>query len=290
MKARIKQVIVVFAICLVLIPTALVIAGEVHVQSVAQVMTGKQIPKKLIVTPKEVNVPKGTSEDVFKNLLEVSVIYKGNKEPQVITDYETDYDDIKDEEGPHSVLITYEEEGCKLKTKVCVQIVEPSTESAERQFPYVSGYEDKTFRADQPVTREELATMIARLLTDDDVPKEVNTIPDLSPKRYSTDSINYITKLGLMSTYSDGSFKTKGPVTWTEFNDILKKLESYVGEEKKIQTKTTSDVTRAEAVVVLNELFNRDCGDAQIENPYTDLKPNNPAYNAILCASVARES
>lgn len=290
MKARIKQVIAVFVICLVLIPTALVVAGEVHVQSVAQVAAPKQIPKRLIVTPQEVNIPKGTTEDVFKNLLEVSVIYKGNKVPQVVTDYKTTYDEIKDEIGPHSVQVMYEENGCRVKTKICVQIVEASSETAERQFPYVSGYKDKTFRADQPVTREELATMIARLLTDDNVPKEANTIPDLSPKRYSTDSINYITKAGIMSTYLDGTFKTKGPVTWTEFNDILKKLEPYVGEEEKVKTKTTGDVTRAEAVMVLNELFNRNCIDTNIQNPYTDLKPDHPAYGAILCASVAKES
>lgn len=290
MKARIKHVIAVFVICLVLIPTVLVIAGEVHVQSVAQVATQKQIPKRLIVTPQEVNVPKGTSEDVFKNLLEVSVIYKGDKVPQTVTDYETTYNEIKDEVGPHTVQIMYEENGCKVKTKLCVQIVEASSETAERQFPYVSGYEDKTFRADQPVTREELATMIARLLTDDNVPEEANTIPDLSPSRYSTDSINYITKLGIMSTYSDGTFKTKGPVTWTEFNDILRKLEPYVGADKQIATKTTGDVTRAEAVTVLNELFNRNCADTNVQNPYTDLRPDHPAYNAILCASVERES
>lgn len=291
MKARIKQVIAVFVICLILIPTVFVVAAEIHVQSVAQIATQKQIPKRLIVTPKELNIPKGTSDDVFKSLLDVSVTYKGNKEPQSITEYETNYDEIKDMVGPHSVLITYEKNDCIVKTKVNVQIIEPGMEPVEEQFPYISGYEDKTFRPQQPVTREELATMMARLLTDDNVPKEANTIPDLKPGHYSTEAINYVKKLGLMSTYSDRSFKIKGLVTWTEFNDIIEKLEPYVGLGKQIKTKTTGDVTRAEAVMVLNELFNRNYIDTtHIQNPYTDLKPDNPAYQDILCASVVRQS
>lgn len=289
MKSRIKQVITVFVICLILIPTIFVVAAEIHVQSVAEITVQKQIPKRLLVTPKEINIPKGTSDDVFKSLLDVSVIYKGNKEPQSITEYETNYNEIKDMVGPHSVLITYEKEGYTEKTKVNVQIIEPSMEPAEEQFPYISGYEDKTFRPQQPITREELATMMARLLTDDNVPEEVNTIPDLKPGHYSTPAINYVKKLGLMSTYSDRSFKIKGLVTWTEFNDIIEKLEPYVGLGKQLKTKTTGDVTRAEAVMVLNELFNRNCVDTtHIQNPYTDLKPDNPAYEAILCASVVR--
>lgn len=291
MKARIKEVIAVFAICLMLIPTVLVVAAENHINIQAQIALNKQIPKKLIVSPREVSVPKGTSEDVLKSLLEVSVLYKGTKQPEVITDYTTNYNEFKDVVGPHSITIIYEKEGCCVKTKFNVTIIEPCTEPAIEQFPYIGGYEDKTFRPNQPVTREEVATMIARLLTDNNVPEETNTIPDLNPKRYSTSAINYVRRLGLMSLYSDGTFKTKGPVTWTEFNDILKKLEPYVGLGKEIKTKTSGDVTRAEAVMVFNELFNRNCADTtDIQNPYTDLKPDDPAYQAILCASISRQS
>lgn len=291
MKARIKEVIAVFVICLMLIPTVLVVAAENHINIQAQIALNKQVPKKLIVTPKEVNVPKGTSEDIFKSLLEVSVVYKGTKQKEVITNYETNYDEFKDTVGPHSVVIIYEKEGCCVEAKIYVNIIEPSTEPAAEQFPYISGYEDQTFRPNQPVTREELATMMARLLTDNNVPEETNTIPDLNPNRYSTSAINYIRRLGLMSLYSDGTFKTKSPVTWTEFNDILGKLEPYVGLGKEIKTKTSGDVTRTEAVLVFNELFNRNCTDTtNIQNPYTDLKTDDPAYQAILCASVSRQS
>ncbi|WP_054740420.1 S-layer homology domain-containing protein [Cellulosilyticum ruminicola] len=289
MKARIKEVIAVFVICLMLIPTVWIVAAENRINIQAQIALNKQVPKKLTVSPKEINVIKGTSEDIFKNLLEVSVTYKGTKQTEVVTNYETNYDEFKDTVGPHSVVIVYEKEGCCVKTKIYVNIIEPSTEA--EQFPYISGYEDKTFRANQPVTREELATMIARLLTDNDVPDETNTIPDLNPNRYSTSAINYVRRLGLMSLYSDGTFRSKGPVTWTEFNDILKKLEPYVGLGKEIKTKTLGDVTRAEAVLVFNELFNRNCTDTtNIQNPYTDLKADDPAYQAILCASVSRQS
>lgn len=290
MKARIKQVIAVFVICLILIPTVLVVAAEMKVQSVAQMTMQKQIPRRLKVVPQEMNIPKGISEDIFKNLLEVEVGYKGIKETQLITDYGTNYNEIKDEVGSHTVLISYEEDGKLVKTKICVQIIEPNDGESLKQFAYISGYADKTFKPQKPITRGELATMLARLLTDDKVPEEANTLADLSPEHYSTNSVNYVTKLGVMSSYLDGTFKPRCPITWEEFNNIIQKLEPYVGEGKQLKTKENGDVTRAESVMVLNELFNRNYIDTtNVENPYTDLKPDNPAYQDILCASIVQE-
>ncbi len=169
---------------------------------------------------------------------------------------------------------------------IFINLMEATIQGTDKKLPYIGGYEDKTFRADELVTREEMATMLARLLTNDNVPEQVNTVPDLILQRYSTNSINYITKLGLMSTYSDGSFKIKSPITWTEFNNILQKVITYIDEEKSIKTKVTGDVSRAEAIMALNEVFDRNCVQQEIQNPYIDLKPDHPAYRAILCASV----
>ena len=284
MKTKTKRVIAFFLISLVFIPTLLYARQEVNGKSL--------VLKRIQVSPKTISVPKGTDEETFKSLLQVKAIYKGDTVPQVIKDYTSNYSEIKDEVGSHKVEIYYVVNTYTAKAKVCVNIVETvitGEVDTQKQFPYVSGYEDNTFRPNQLVTREEVATMIARLLTDDHVPSTQNTVPDLNPERYSTSSINYVIRLNIIAPYIDGSFKSKALVTWIEFNDIIDHLKVYVGNQEVKNTKETGDVTRAEAIMVFNELFGREAINESVENPYTDLKAENPAYRDILSASVSKE-
>lgn len=154
-------------------------------------------------------------------------------------------------------------------------------------LPYIKGYEDGTFRAERPLTREEMATMIARLLLNGAEPDEEASFEDIAPTRYSNKYIGYLEKLGIVSGYSDGTFRPYESVTRSEFASMIIKVEAIQGKAaKRIEHYEDKYLTRVEAVLALNEVFGRECSDAHIPNLFSDLDESNSAYNDILFAAV----
>ncbi|MBS5315750.1 MAG: S-layer homology domain-containing protein [Clostridiales bacterium] len=154
-------------------------------------------------------------------------------------------------------------------------------------LPYIKGYEDGTFRAERPLTREEMATMIARLLLNGAEPDEEASFEDIAPTRYSNKYIGYLEKLGIVSGYSDGTFRPYESVTRSEFASMIIKVEAIQGKAaKRIEPYEDKYLTRVEAVLALNEVFGRECSDAHIPNLFSDLDESNSAYNDILFAAV----
>ena len=100
-------------------------------------------------------------------------------------------------------------------------------------LPYIKGYEDGTFRAERPLTREEMATMIARLLLNGAEPDEEASFEDIAPTRYSNKYIGYLEKLGIVSGYSDGTFRPYESVTRSEFASMIIKVEAIQGKAAK---------------------------------------------------------
>jgi hypothetical protein len=262
--------------------------------------------KEIKVTPKKLEMPQGATEKEIRQNIVVSAYYKGQKNPEVIQNYTMDYEKVKDKVGRHTLRISYTQCDKTKETKLCLIICEgngqqpstpaptsiptptpmPTTPQESVYLPYVGGYEDGTFRPNQAVTREELASMIARLIAKGQVPKETNTYTDLNPSRYSTDNINYVTRLGIFTPYPDGTFRAMNPVSTKEFNEILLMLDDYTDVALPKVPEEDRKVTRAEAVVTLNRLFKRRCDGVSATNPYTDLDSDYWAYNDILCASV----
>lgn len=298
MREKRKNVIVLFIICLILIPT-FIYGGSVQKDQ-------NKVLKALTVSPTEVQLPVGASEAKFKDKLTVTAYYKNNLPSEVVKDYTTNYDKVKGKEGAHKVTICYTAGGCTKKAKVCVITCKeetvpvtptpvtptPSTNTSTMidisnksiNFPYINGYPDRSFRPDQAVTREELATMLARLLTQDNIPNTENKYSDLNPNRYSTDAINYVTKLGLFAPDSAGKFNASAPVTKAEFRNILSKFNVNQNQLPQQIIQGEGELTRAEAVTVLNKLFKIECGNENITNRFTDIE-GHPAYNEILCAT-----
>lgn len=286
MKSQMKHLVMLFTICLFCIPT-LTFATDTN-QTVGRIDQDKGNLKCIKVVPKEVKLLRGTSEEEFRKLIIVEAYYKGEEEPQVVTNYTTNYSEIKDEQGLHTVEVVYKDKGCTKKAKVCVKICKEISYEEEQveRFPYVSGYEDGTFRADQPVTREELAAMIGRLTSKNNIPDLPNIYNDLNPSRYSTPAINYLTQLGVFAPDVQGNFKPQDAVSEVEFRQILNKIRSYADLKAGQDIPLSNLITRAEAVTVLNKIFKRDCENLSFMNPYSDLTLSHPAYNEILCASV----
>ncbi len=302
MKSRVQKLGIAFLGLVMLLPQV-GFASTIKSNTSRTYSNQPKILRSIQVTPEQLRLPQGTSEEKFREQIKVVAYYKGENQPVQIQNYKTNYGSIKEQLGTHRVAIGYVDNGCKARTNLCVIIEEapqpsqtPSPTPTPGQgiinFPYVGGYEDGTFRPDQAATREEVASMLARLISNANVPRTPNVYSDLNPQRYSTDNINYVTKLGLFKPNVDGTFKPFEPVSQREVRKIVANLTPYVkGESAEFNKLTDSDkpVTRAQMVVILNQLFSRVCQNKDIINPYRDLPENYWAYNAILCASVKNE-
>ncbi|MBE6022864.1 MAG: S-layer homology domain-containing protein [Cellulosilyticum sp.] len=313
MKAKVRSIILIFCISILLVP------GWAYQASIKQndsiyMEKNKEIKtvRKIRVFPKTVHIPKGSDEKELRDMITVYAYYKDEEEPRVINDYTTNYKAQKQDKKHCYVTIEFIEGKCVEKTCVKVSFCVPidgekssaiSTAAINQEttngtmmahvaagdedinFPYISGYGDHTFRPNQAVTREELATMLARLITKNSIPSEENQYEDLYDERFSTDAVNYITRLGVMSPETKTLFKPDRKVSYQEFEEIVKHINAYI---KNPDTKLPSgkrELTRAETVITLNSLFRVQCNTNHETFPFRDVKPDMPEYHPILCAT-----
>jgi len=123
------------------------------------------------------------------------------------------------------------------------------------------GYEDGTFRPENPITRAEIATMLVRANTD--IKKKIKAVfPDVNNEYWAKKYIDKANELGYMIGYEDGTFRPENPTT------------------------------RAETVVTLNRIYRNPCDFKETNSskiPFTDLDKNNWAYNDIIKATISHE-
>lgn len=301
MKEKTRSIILLFFISLILVPS-FIYGATAKQQNKDADLNWKKVLQRITVEPQEVHIPRGSKEQELRDMIEVKAYYKGIKKPKIVTDYKTNYETQKDKKGKQKITIEYTEDGCTKKDCVFVTFCKPmqSGESESNppeqkpsneediNFPYISGYTDNTFKPDQAVSREEMATMLARLITKNRIPEEANQYTDLYKGRFSTDAVNYITKLGIMEPATSTSFNPAGPVSYSEFREIVNRLRPYIKNTNVALPSGNGDLTRAQAVVALNELFNVQCNTNISSSPFSDVTQTNPNYDDIICATQSR--
>lgn len=169
-------------------------------------------------------------------------------------------------------------------------------------YQYMMGYEDKTFRPEKNITREEVAAMFARLYkerTTSVITK--NDFTDVEDNRWSSEAISQMKELGILKGYPDGSFKPEKSITRAEFAAIATRLENqktgnktFIDVEEKhwayreIQKAATAgwiegypdktfkperEITRAEVVKIANKMQNR-----IVDKRFVDRNESNITY------------
>ncbi|MGE4214707.1 MAG: S-layer homology domain-containing protein [Anaerotignaceae bacterium] len=104
-------------------------------------------------------------------------------------------------------------------------------------YAYVFGYEDGTVRPENKVTREEVATIFYRLLTDgtrDALFTREQDFPDVQKSRWSNVAIATLLNGNIVSGYPDSEFKPGNYITRAEFAAIVAKFDnlSYSGDSQ----------------------------------------------------------
>lgn len=186
---------------------------------------------------------------------------------------------------------------------------------------YIYGYKDNTFRPEGNMTRAEAAAMIARLKGLDMSNNAKPNFSDVKSAWYNS-SINAVVNAGYMKGYPDGSFAPNGKITRAEFAQMIMAIDKANGaavpfadvkghwaEAAIAQAygngriagypdstfRPNNNITRAEAVTVLNKLFDRSVdykGSADVRAdfvPFVDVTANHWAYFQIIEASNTHE-
>lgn len=158
----------------------------------------------------------------------------------------------------------------------------------EEHGAYISGYPDGTVRPQANISREETAAIFYRLLDEESRSRYHSTgssYSDMTPARWSDESIATMAKAGILSGYPDGAFRPGQSITRAEFAAIAARFDSGTDEgglqfpdiaghwaEKEIKRaaaagwisgypdgtfKPNQPITRAEAVTLINRMLDR---------------------------------
>lgn len=99
---------------------------------------------------------------------------------------------------------------------------------------FIAGFEDNTFRPEEPLTREQLVSMVFGALDTIDnlevrAPNQVTArpYPDVDTSRWSAAKIEWAKDNEIVTGYPDGSFRPEQPVTRAELMAILQNAAKF---------------------------------------------------------------
>lgn len=186
--------------------------------------------------------------------------------------------------------------------------------------PYMKGLPNGKFKPQGTVTRAEVATILARIMTDGNVPKGKPKAKDARSDWYS-DYIAFVEKEGIMKGFDDGSFKPNAKISRAEVAAIISRYKSLnnsasasfpdvksshwaykdiarvneMGYMLGFPDGTfgpSSNVTRAEIVTTINRVLDRHPDESYIDvkrpKPFKDID-DNWAYYQIIEATVKHD-
>lgn len=150
-------------------------------------------------------------------------------------------------------------------------------------FAFLVGYTDGTFGPKRNMTRAEVTTMFARLLTEQIEADKTysNTFSDVPKGYWAANYIGYMQQFGIITGYSDGSFRPDAPVTRAEFAAIASRFEKLTEGSKSF-----ADVPDTYwAVRYINFAATRGWVTGYSDGTF---KPENPITRAEVAAVTCR--
>ncbi len=168
----------------------------------------------------------------------------------------------------------------------------PADLNGKDHFAYIIGYPDGNVHPEANITRAEVATIFFRLLQDD--VREANFtrsngFSDVSARQWLNNAVSTMAKMDIVRGYPDGTFRPNENITRAEFAAIAARFDSKAGapaadfsdvsghwasaEIAKAAAngwingypdgtfKPDQDITRAEAMALVNRVLNRDPKD-----------------------------
>jgi hypothetical protein len=189
---------------------------------------------------------------------------------------------------------------------------QPELKDAGDHGAYMVGYPDGTFKADQGITRAEVAAILSRLYKPTASTNKV-TYSDVSAKSWAANAITIATNNKWMVGSGNKKFKPQNQITRAEFAQILMNLYKWDAEtgstysdvaghwaEKAITAaekqgvladftekafQPNQPITRLEVVRIFNELLDRKPWEIKVAPKWTDVPESHIHYSDIMEAS-----
>lgn len=126
---------------------------------------------------------------------------------------------------------------------------------------YLAGFADGTMRPDAPLTREQLAQMLYRLLPEDarkNKPRAAAYV-DVAANRWSYRAVCALTELGVWDDMRQAHFVPVEAVTGAEFAETLRRAGAVLPQLAAAERPADADapLSRGQAVRALNALLER---------------------------------
>ena len=229
-------------------------------------------------------------------------------------------DEVKPEDRIYSDTILY----AIWKKAEIEKHEEPEEIRGEEHKAYIFGYPNGTVRPNGNITRAEAAAMLSRLLNIEAIGSAAKPNFKDTESSWYNKAINAIVARGIMKGYPDGRFRPNAPITRAEFTQMISTIdnkpygeapfvdvkghwaERAIGSEYQAKRITgypdglfrpDSDITRAEAAVILNKIFERNydamslakCKNALMLKRFIDLDETFWGYNDMVEATNTHE-
>ena len=186
-------------------------------------------------------------------------------------------------------------------------------------FAYIIGYPEGNIRPLSQITREEVAMIFYRLLTDDSrnqLLSDTNSFTDIDSSRWSNRAISTLYTGGIISGYPDGTFRPLAPITRAELSNIASKFdklnvegaskfadifghwaEDYISSSENngwikgypdMTFKPEQYITRAEAMTLINNVLGRAVPAENIHPDamfWPDISEDDWFYEAVMEAT-----
>jgi len=192
-------------------------------------------------------------------------------------------------------VITATVEGYNTYKEISVQVSEQTPQGAISFYgPYISGYPDGTFRAEGPISRAEMATMIMRVLRLDvnEINQEYSksyfseaTFSDVSDDNWAYVYIELAKEHGIMKGYRDKTFRPNESVSRAEMAVIVSNaLDKFNVDQEESAKHFIKDVRFDHwAFNAINSLYN-----AGIVTGYNDgtFKPDEIIHRSEVVAII----
>ena len=168
---------------------------------------------------------------------------------------------------------------------------------------FISGYEDGTFRPTEPLTREQLVSMVYEAVESiDSVNLEPATsvptqpYPDVDSSRWSAAKIQWAKENDIVAGYPDGNFQPATPVTRAELIAVLQNAAKFAkmkqGESVELvsnrEPSDFSDISNHWAAETI-QAMSAYCGVASpTQEVGNDFNPDTPAQRDYAAAATLR--
>lgn len=283
-------------------------SNDVHV--VARPMTIEtnmpSRPVQVTLPLKGVKIPTNTAErEAFLKQLAIFIEHSDGEKKVAIPEV------VTMAKGELGLRFTVE----KFSTFTIIQVnkkeeTKPSVEVKVHEA-YIKGFPDGTFGPEKNVTRAQVATMIARILGYTDGP--VNTAPfkDIPSNHYAAGAIAFVKERGIMNGDVNGNFRASENITRAQMATVVANFKQLSVEENVAITFNDTKghwaqwiieanraagiingrqngsfapdehLTRAQAVVMMNRMFERGPLQGVTTTSFPDVKATHWAFDDI---------